>query len=82
MIAARLGWMRIATHGGAAGKNALPFDAGTLRIDLGGAPTASVNLAPAALPLPSDIDASDVAPLEPVPGTRVRHFRGKPSKER
>jgi protein phosphatase len=55
-----------------------PLDAALPTVDFGVAPTASVNLAPAALPAPIDIDAAGVAPLE-VPSTPVRHSRGTPS---
>jgi protein phosphatase len=43
-----------------------------------GSPASSVNLAPADLPPPAEVDAAGVTPLEPAPSLpAVRHLRGK-----
>jgi serine/threonine protein phosphatase PrpC len=62
------------------GKKGAPLGANPPEIQLGTAPSASVDLTPADLPEPSVIDASGVSPLEPVPSSSVRHFRGRHSK--
>jgi protein phosphatase len=76
LLAAALFWMRtVARREASAPTPTLALDAGLPAMDVPPTPTASVNLAPAALPAPSEIDASGVAPLEPVPSAPVRHSR-------
>jgi hypothetical protein len=71
-------WLRLGVHDRVGHKGAATaIDAAPVVVSLGAPPTASLNLAPVALPEPSDIDAAGVAPLEPVPSSRVRHLRGK-----
>jgi hypothetical protein len=55
-------------------------DAAPPVVQLGHAPSASVDLVPAELPPPSAADAAGVTPLEPVPSASPRHSRGKPTK--
>ena len=65
---------------GRGGKKSVSFDASPSALELGAAPSASVDLTPADLPEPSVVDASGVAPLEPAPSTPVRHPGGRRSK--
>jgi serine/threonine protein phosphatase PrpC len=64
-------------------RKSVAVDAGPTIVRLGVAPSASIELSPSELPEPVVVDASGVAPLEPVPtapAPAVRHSRGHPPK--
>jgi protein phosphatase len=81
VVGAALVWLRSLSKGAARSASSsagapAAVDASLPQV-FGTAPTASVNLVPATLPMPAAIDAAGIAPLEPVPSAPVRHSRGK-----
>jgi serine/threonine protein phosphatase PrpC len=77
LAAVALVYVRVARTGKPPRATLSSIDAGPAVVNLGAAPSAAVNLAPADLPQAVDIDAAGVAPLEPVPSAPMRHSRGK-----